>query len=74
MLGTAEPNKMNSRGDISISSQGKSDESNTNISATFSCEICNGKFNSREELMQHTHHQYVVVCGITLRMILGEKI
>jgi hypothetical protein len=36
------------------SSQGKSDESTTNVSATFSCEMCNEKFNSREELKQHT--------------------
>ena len=35
---------MNSRGDISISNQGKSDESNTNISATFSCEIFHVKY------------------------------
>lgn len=35
-------------------SHGKSDESTTTVSANFSCEICNEKFNSREELKQHT--------------------
>jgi hypothetical protein len=47
-----EPNKeeINSRS----TKAGKSDESTTNISATFSCEICNQKFKSREELKQHT--------------------
>jgi hypothetical protein len=39
---------------ITSGSQGKSDESTTNVSATFSCEMCNEKFNSREELKQHT--------------------
>ena len=38
---------------IKSSSQGKSDESTTNVSASFSCEMCNQKFNSREELKQH---------------------
>ncbi|MFL6457171.1 MAG: hypothetical protein ACJ71G_09425, partial [Nitrososphaeraceae archaeon] len=35
-----------------------SDEYTTNVSATFSCEICNGKFNSREELKQHTIQEH----------------
>ena len=35
-------------------SSSKSDESSTNISTTFSCETCNRKFNTREELKQHT--------------------
>jgi hypothetical protein len=54
-----EPNKdeIHSSSDSS-SSQGKSDESTTNISATFSCEICNGRFNSREELKQHTIQEH----------------
>jgi hypothetical protein len=48
-----EPNKeeIHSR---SSTSAGKSDESTTNVSASFSCEMCNHKFNSREELKQHT--------------------
>jgi hypothetical protein len=40
------------------SSQGKSDESTTNVSASFSCEICNQEFNSREELNQHTMQKH----------------
>ena len=49
------PNK-NEIHDTSIRniSHGKSDESTTTVSANFSCEICNEKFNSREELKQHT--------------------
>jgi Zinc-finger of C2H2 type len=47
-----EPNKEEIHS--SSSSAGKSDESTTNVSATFSCEICNAAFNSREELKQHT--------------------
>ena len=39
---------------ITSGSKEKSDESTTNVSATFSCEMCNEKFNSREELKQHT--------------------
>jgi hypothetical protein len=31
-----------------------SDESASSVSASFSCEMCNKKFNAREELKQHT--------------------
>ena len=50
-----EPNKDEIHG---RTSHGKSDESTTNVSATFSCEICNEKFNSREELKQHTMQEH----------------
>jgi hypothetical protein len=49
-----EPNE----NEIHSSSQGKSDESTTNVSASFSCEMCNQKFNSREELKQHTMQKH----------------
>jgi hypothetical protein len=49
-----EPNE----NEIHSSSQGKSDESTTNVSASFSCEMCNEKFNSREELKQHTMQKH----------------
>ena len=48
-----EPNKEEIHSSSSTSA-GKSDESTTNVSASFSYEICNQKFNSREELKQHT--------------------
>ncbi len=32
----------------------KSEESNINVSATFSCDTCGMKFQAREELKQHT--------------------
>jgi hypothetical protein len=32
----------------------KSDESSTNVAASFSCEDCGEKFNSRQELKEHT--------------------
>ena len=51
-----EPNKEEIHS--SSSSAGKSDESATNISATFSCEICNAAFNSREELKRHTTQEH----------------
>ena len=52
-----EPNKEEIRSSSSTSA-GKSDESTTNVSATFSCEICNAAFNSREELKQHTIQEH----------------
>jgi hypothetical protein len=52
-----EPNKEEIRSSSS-SSAGKSDESTTNVSATFSCDICNAAFNSREELKQHTIQEH----------------
>jgi Zinc-finger of C2H2 type len=33
----------------------KSDESTTDVHATFSCETCGKTFNSRQELKEHTH-------------------
>jgi hypothetical protein len=50
-----EPNKDEIHG---RTRHGKSDESTTNVSATFSCEMCNEKFNSREELKQHTMQEH----------------
>lgn len=50
-----EPNREEIHG---RTNHGKSDESTTNVSATFSCEICNEKFNSREELKQHTMQEH----------------
>ena len=32
----------------------KSDESSTNVSASFNCEECGEKFNSRQDLKEHT--------------------
>ena len=32
----------------------RSDESSTDVQATFSCDKCNQKFNSRQELKEHT--------------------
>jgi hypothetical protein len=52
-----EPNKEEIRSSSS-SSAGKSDESTTNISATFSCDMCNAAFDSREELKQHTIQEH----------------
>ena len=43
-----------SSGDSSVTSYRKSDESTTSVYASFSCELCKEKFNSREELKQHT--------------------
>ncbi|MBA3750182.1 MAG: hypothetical protein H0X03_04680 [Nitrosopumilus sp.] len=37
-----------------VDSGEKSDESSTNVEATFSCDKCNQKFNSRQELKEHT--------------------
>ena len=51
-----EPNKQEIRS--SSSSVGSSDKSTINVSATFSCEICNAAFNSREELRQHTIQEH----------------
>jgi transposase-like protein len=33
----------------------KSDESSSNVQASFTCEECNKTFNSRQELKEHTH-------------------
>jgi hypothetical protein len=32
----------------------KSDENSTDVQASFSCDKCNQKFNSRQELKEHT--------------------
>ena len=54
-LWTPNKNEIHTSNDRSASSsQGKSDESTSSVSASFSCEMCNEKFNSREELKQHT--------------------
>ena len=55
-----QPNEseIHSASSRSSSGQGKSDESTTNVSATFSCEMCNEKFKSREELKQHTMQKH----------------
>jgi hypothetical protein len=37
-----------------MDSGGKSDESRTNVSASFSCEECGKKFGTRQELKEHT--------------------
>jgi hypothetical protein len=33
----------------------KSDESSTDVSASFTCDECGKAFNSRQELKEHTH-------------------
>jgi len=33
----------------------KSDESTSNVNASFSCEKCGKTFDSRQELKEHTH-------------------
>jgi hypothetical protein len=33
----------------------KSDESSSDVNASFSCETCGKNFNSRQELKEHTH-------------------
>ena len=33
----------------------KSDESSSNVDASFTCEECGKKFSSRQELKEHTH-------------------
>jgi hypothetical protein len=33
----------------------KSDESTSDVNANFSCETCGKRFNSRQELKEHTH-------------------
>jgi hypothetical protein len=55
-LWTPNKNEIHADGDrrTTSSSRGKSDESTTTVSASFSCEMCNERFNSREELKQHT--------------------
>jgi hypothetical protein len=37
-----------------IDSGEKSDESSSNVGATFSCDKCNQTFNSRQDLKEHT--------------------
>jgi len=37
-----------------VDSGEKSDESSTNVEATYSCDKCDKKFNSRQELKEHT--------------------
>lgn len=34
----------------------KSDESTSDVEASFSCETCGKTFNSRQELKEHAHH------------------
>jgi Zinc-finger of C2H2 type len=54
-LWTPNKNEIHTGNDRSASSsQGKSNESTTSVSASFSCELCNERFNSREDLKQHT--------------------
>jgi hypothetical protein len=55
-LWTPNKDEIHADGDrrTTSSSHGKSDESTTAVSASFSCEMCNERFNSREELKQHT--------------------
>jgi hypothetical protein len=33
----------------------KSDESSSDVDASFTCEVCGEKFSSRQELKEHTH-------------------
>jgi hypothetical protein len=40
--------------DYKVDSGDKSDESSTDVQATFSCDKCDGRFNSRQELKEHT--------------------
>jgi hypothetical protein len=37
-----------------VDTGGKSDESSTNVAASFSCEECGRKFGTRQELKEHT--------------------
>lgn len=37
-----------------VDAGGKSDESSTNVAASFSCEECGKKFGTRQELKEHT--------------------
>lgn len=37
-----------------VDTGGKSDESSTNVAASFSCEECGKKFGTRQELKEHT--------------------
>jgi hypothetical protein len=47
------------RGDgTEVSIKRESEESTPGVSASFSCEICNHSFASREELRQHTINNY----------------
>ena len=41
-----------------IDSGEKSDESSTNIDSSFTCERCNTKFTSRQELKEHSSSQH----------------
>ena len=49
-----EPNENEIHSTTNSDIRGKSDESATNVSASFSCEMCDQKFNSRQELKQQT--------------------
>jgi hypothetical protein len=40
--------------DYKVDSGDKSNESSTDVQATFSCDKCDRKFNSRQELKEHT--------------------
>ena len=40
--------------DVVQTQSSKSDESSTNVAASFSCEECGKKFNTRQELKEHT--------------------
>ena len=39
-----------------VDSGKKSDENSTDVEATFSCEKCDQKFNSRQELKEHSEY------------------
>lgn len=41
--------------DSGVDAGEKSDESSTNVAATFSCEECGNRFPTRQELKEHTH-------------------
>jgi hypothetical protein len=50
------PNEKEIHGSGAVARGGgsKSEESDINVSATFSCDTCGMKFQAREELRQHT--------------------
>ena len=41
-----------------IDSGKKSDETSTNVGSSFTCEKCNTKFTSRQELKEHSASQH----------------
>ena len=53
-----EPNENEIHSTTNSDMQGKSDESTTNVSASFSCEMCDQKFSSRQELKQHSMRKH----------------